>query len=98
MLLVYNCNRLVVPKSDRKRVLKLRHTAHPQRDTAINTARDCYFWPHMRQDMLNMVKTCPTCANRAPSKQMEPSVAEVDHMAAMRPMQEIAVDYAEYAG
>ena len=97
-LLVYNCNRLVVPRSDRRRVLELLHIAHPQAETAVNTARDRYFWPHMRQDVLNMIKTCPTCANRAPSKQTEPPVVNADHVALMRPMQEITVDYAEYAG
>ena len=47
-LLVYGCNRLVVLKSDRRRVLELLHVSHPQSDTANNIARSRYFWPHMR--------------------------------------------------
>ena len=54
-LLVYNSNRLVVPRSDRRRVLELLHVSHLQADTAINMARSRYFWPHMRQDVLNMI-------------------------------------------
>ena len=45
-----------------------------------------------------MIETCATCANRAPSKEMEPPVVNPDRVAIMRPMQEIAVDYAEYSG
>ena len=42
-LLVYDCNRLVVPRSDRRRVLELLHVSHPQADTEINMARARYF-------------------------------------------------------
>ena len=45
-----------------------------------------------------MVKTCSTCASRAPNNQMEPPMVNADHAALMRPMREITVDYAEYAG
>ena len=80
-LLVYNSNRLVVPRPNRKRVLQLLHTAHPLSNTAIANARDRYFWPHLRQDVINMAETCATCANRAPSKEMEPAVVNPDRVA-----------------
>ena len=52
----------------------------------------------MRRNVLNMVKSCSTCANRAPSQKMEHPVVNTEHVALLKPMQEITVDYAEYAG
>ena len=44
--------------------------------------------------VLNMINTCSTCANRGPSQQMEPPVVDADHVALLKPMQEIAVNFA----
>ena len=52
----------------------------------------------MRQDVLNMINTCSTCANRGPSQQMEPPVVDADHIALLKPMQEIVINYAKYTG
>ena len=52
----------------------------------------------MRQDVLNMIKTCSTYANRGSCQQMEPPVVDADRVALLKPMQEISVDYAEYPG
>ena len=50
----------------------------------------------MRQDVLNMLSTCATCAARSPSQQMEPPIVDAEHVALLKPMQEIAIDFAQY--
>ena len=60
-------------------------------------ARARYFWPHMRQDVLNMIQTCPTCATRAGSHKMEPPVIDAERIALLKPIEEIAIDFAVHA-
>ena len=54
-LLIFDANRIVIPRSYRREILEGLHISHPQGDTAVGMARDRYFWPHMRRDIINMV-------------------------------------------
>ena len=93
-LILYDSNRIVIPALMRREVLGWLHRSHPLAETAVNMARDRYFWPHMRQDVLNMVETCQTCAMRLDSQQMEPPQINADRIALLKPMEEVAVDFA----
>ena len=44
-----------------------------------------------------MLSTCATCATRAPSQQMEPPIVDAEHVALLKPMQEVAINFAQYA-
>ena len=57
-LLIFDSNRILIPRSERRRILEELHTSHPQAETAVNMAKARYFWPHMRRDVLNMCHMC----------------------------------------
>ncbi len=56
---------LVIPESLIPVVLQLIHDApqsgHPGRDKSLTLARQCYYWPKMRIDIINHVAQCLSC-------------------------------------
>ncbi len=57
---------LVIPESPIPVVLQLIHDApqsgHPGRDKSLTVARQRYYWPKMRIDIINHVTHCLSCA------------------------------------
>ncbi|XP_055633543.1 uncharacterized protein K02A2.6-like [Toxorhynchites rutilus septentrionalis] len=60
-------DRIVVPKSLQKRILKQVHQGHPGIERAKAIARGIVFWPTIDEDITNYVRRCPSCANAAKS-------------------------------
>lgn len=74
-LLYYTNNkstRLVIPAARLKRILRIAHDdhAHVSATRTHQFLRDIIFFPHMRREVNNHIKSCPVCGIRRPSRQL----------------------------
>lgn len=87
--------KLLVPKSQRKEVIKSLHdpplSSHFGFYKTLGRVLELYYWPKMRRDILKYVRSCKTCASQKLS-----NTARIGHMGGEKkvefPWQIIAVD------
>ncbi|XP_055620280.1 uncharacterized protein K02A2.6-like [Toxorhynchites rutilus septentrionalis] len=84
-------DRIVVPKSLQKRILKQVHQGHPGIERANAIARGIIFWPTIDEDITNYVRRCPSCANAAKSP---PHAQPQPWPRAEGPWQRLHIDFA----
>lgn len=65
--LIFKGERLVVPKSLRKEMLKRIHASHQGIDASLRKAREILYWPHMSDDIKTAVSECSACQELTPS-------------------------------
>ena len=53
--------RLLIPKSMRKEILKRLHSSHQGIEKTRRRARQCAYWPGINNDVENVVKSCKQC-------------------------------------
>ena len=80
-LIIYDSNKVVVPREERHRIMKLLHISHGKAESTISKARLRFYWPHMRKDITNMVATCKACAIHDKKQEFEPPVIDAKHIA-----------------
>ena len=59
--LLFQSDRLVVPRPLRAEVLDEIHGAHLGENKSICFVRDCVFWPSMTAQIKGKVSSCPIC-------------------------------------
>ena len=64
-------NRVVVPKTSQKEVLKLLHQSHQGIERTKRRARQMLFWPGMNNDIETTVRSCIPCQEKQYSQQKE---------------------------
>ena len=67
-LIILNSNRIVVPKSQRKGLLKLIHAAHCGTGKSNWRAKELYFWRGMSSEINLLVQNCDICRPFLPSQ------------------------------
>ena len=97
-LLIYDSNKVFIPKGKRNKMLELLHISHGKSESMIEKARDRFFWPHMREQIKDVAKNCEACAICGNKQVFEPPVIDAEHILGLRPMDEIAVDYGAFGG
>ena len=97
-LMIYNSNKVFIPKGKRNKMLELLHISHGKTESMISKARDRFFGPHMRKSIKDIANTCEACAICGNKQVFEPPVIDAEHIAGLRPMYEIAVDYGAFGG
>ena len=97
-LLIHDMNKVVIPKEERRRMMKILHVSHGKAESMINKARDRFYWPHMRKDIENILSTCEACAIHDRKQVFEPPIIDAEYIAGLCPMDEIAVDYGVFRG
>ena len=70
--ILLNGDRIVVPKTMRKEVLRKIHEGHLGINKSKSRARQCVCWPGMGQDIEKVIEKCETCAKLQASKPKEP--------------------------
>lgn len=70
--LLFKNNRIFVPLSLRKEMLKRIHLAHLGRDKTKLHARQFLFWPSMNQDIDNLIESCDICLSNSRENSKEP--------------------------
>ena len=74
--LVMRGERLVVPRSLHHSVLQDLHAAHEGLTRTKRRARQTVFWPHLTNDLDNLIRSCPQCRLHAASQPKEPLLVE----------------------
>ena len=92
-IMVYDGNKIVVPKGMRKKILSQLHKSHTSTDLFVETLRTMYYWPHMRAEVQAMVEDCEACNEFRPSLQREPQDLTMrQSLLTMKPMQNMSTD------
>ena len=64
-------DRLVVPKTLRKRMLQTLHSSHQGIESTLRRARETIYWPNMKSDIKDFTSKCQTCASYSTRQQKE---------------------------
>lgn len=85
------CDRIVIPKTLRTRVLKQFHKHHPGIDRMKALMRSYVFWPNMDDEIVECVRQCNACAlaAKSPTKTLLQSWPVTT-----QPWQRVHIDYA----
>ena len=98
-LLIYDDSRIVVPATQRQRILKKLHIPHQAAQKTLSNAKYRYFWTSMATDVKEMCNNCETCVEFQPSQWREPMSNEGrTSLEELEPMEEVGVDIAEIDG
>ena len=67
-IVLYDGDRVVVPKNLTSDVLQSLHAGHTGENKTVTLAKQLYFWPTMLHDIKNLVKSCEHCIAQMPAK------------------------------
>lgn len=83
--------RLIIPKCFRKRILKELHKGHDGIERTKALARSYVYWPHIDDEIKQIIKSCDKCASVAKTL---PKTTLVSWPQSTYPMQRIHIDIA----
>lgn len=86
-------DRIMIPTSMRKEILKQLHESHMGIVKTKKRARNALYWAGMDSDIENMINTCETCQLNAHKNQKEPLIS---HSIPDKPFVKIACDIFEF--
>lgn len=87
--ILYKSNKIIVPKTLRRKILKILHYSHQGILRTKMRARENFFWPGLNKEIEDLVISCNICSTYQNSNQREPMImSEIPE----RPWQKIACD------
>ena len=97
LLLMKDRTKIVIPKPARSKIIAELHRAHLDINKTYTTARQLYYWPHMKNDIEQAIAACSLChANRL--TQARPLASGTNPSSVKRPMDEIGTDLFDAIG
>ena len=87
-------NSLIVPASFTATLLHSFHFAHQGINKTVQSLRQYYYWPSLRSDVINLLRTCPECQLFQSSNRKEP----IKPLQTKEAMYHVSMDLFEYAG
>lgn len=95
-LILRNGCEVLVPLSERKRILETLHLDHMSDGTMIRQVKNRIWWPKIRHDLKDIYNNCDACREfRASQPQKQNEISMVDVFANFYPNEEIQIDFAE---
>jgi transposase InsO family protein len=73
-LITYH-NRIVIPETQKQRILDVLHESHQGFDKCMENARSAVWWPSLSSDLKTLISTCRYCLERKPTQRYEPMKA-----------------------
>ena len=93
--ILFKGERMIIPAQMRKNILKQLHQAHMGIEKTKWRARATIFWPHINQQIEEMVKTCTTCLHNQRKQSPEPlMLSDIPHY----PFQMVGTDLFHWNG
>lgn len=85
-------SQLLLPVHFRELILKELHDniGHQGRDRTLWLVKQRFFWPHMEQDIIEKIRTCPNCLRR---KTTTKASAHMIPIQSTYPMEIVCIDY-----
>ena len=93
--LVFRGERIVIPSSLRKEMIKTVHNSHLCVESSLRRARECLFWPGMSAEIKQFVSKCDACRSYETKNQKE---TLMPHDLPNRPWEKTGADLLEYDG
>ena len=87
-------DRIIIPKTHRRKILALLHIQHTGIVKTYNTAKQLYFWPGMKNDIKTTVSSCEECIKLLPSQSLETKISTF----ASRPFEAVSLDLGKQDG
>ena len=87
--LLFRGDRLVIPKTLRKRMLQTLHSSHQGIESTLRRARETIYWPNMKSDIKDFTSKCETCATYSTRQQKDTLTS---HDVPDRPWAKISTD------
>ena len=87
-LLAIENRKLLIPRRSRQEILRILHEGHCGISKTVATARKRYFWPGMRNDIVNLINKCDLCQQFRPGLRNDNIIPTT----ASYPMERVAVD------
>ena len=84
--------RIFIPKAVRPKIIALLHEGHTGISATIAAARWWYYWPGLKNNIINAINKCEACQMHWPSLKKDTEISTN----ANYPMQQTAVDLFEY--
>ena len=89
--------RIIVPAPARRKVVSELHRSHSGHTKTLKTARQLYYWPGMKNDIVHEIDNCSVCREDLPT-QARPTCTFTPASAAQAPMQQVASDLFDSQG
>ena len=86
---------LIIPPSERERILAAIHEGHMGITKCQARARHCVYWPGINADIQRMVEACVTCQRHRPQEPRQPLQSTP---APERPWQHLGADFMTFDG
>ena len=93
--LMFVGEKLIVPTSLRSDMLSKLHAGHMGMEKSKARARECLYWPHLSEDIEDIVGRCSTCAMFRKQNQQEPLMP---HPVPGRPWAKVGADIFDFRG
>ena len=90
-------SRIIVPQPAQRKVLQELHRSHAGHTKTLKTARQLYFWPGMKNDIIHEIDNCKVCREDLPT-QARPTCTSTPASTAQAPMQHVASDLFDSQG
>ena len=87
-LLCIGSQRIFIPMNCRKMILDKLHEVHPGITRMYKTARHHYFWPGLKNDIVNLINGCDACQHHQASQPSDVHIATI----ASAPMEQTSSD------
>lgn len=88
--LLFRGNRLVIPASERRRIIENLHSAHQGVTSCQNKAHNSLYWPSMLKDIENYILNCQICQRYSKSNIKQPLTS---HEIPEYPWSKIGMDF-----
>ena len=93
--IIFKGDRCVISHSMRKTVLEELHRPHLGLESTLRRARDIVFWPLLKSQLTDFVRSCDTCRTFDPQHQKEPLIS---HEILDQVWAKVAVDLFSFEG
>ena len=87
-LIVLDATRIFVPPQERANILKTLHISHCGYGKTYALAKQLYYWPNLKRDIMGVVDRCQACQRIRQSRQAEKHI----NTSATRPWEAISTD------
>ena len=97
-LITMDIRRLVVPQSERKRLLEIIHTSHVGQVKTFAAAKSRYFWPGTKEMIKNLTESCDICKKLNPRPPANPNIEPEKPTTQLKPMESLRADIFSWKG
>ena len=87
-LLVVDGHRIIPPRLCRPDLMNILHAAHAGINRTLAAATQRFYWPNMKNDIVNVIDRCEDCQELRPSQPLEEDITTV----AAAPMEQVGID------